>query len=626
MIKNKKINFKVIKRLFLYMKKYKIRLILVALFILMSSAVGAISSVFLRFLIDDYISPLLFQSRVDYSELLKAILIMMLVYIIGVLCTLMYNRIMAKVSQKVLKNIRDDMFSHMQTLPIKYFDCNSHGDIMSYYTNDTDSLRQMLTHSIPHGFSAVVAIITIFASMLYTSIWLTGIVIVFVIITMLITSKFIARSGEYFTKQQNDLGDINGYIEEMISGQKVIKVFCYENKAIDKFCKKNETLCKSSTLAATHTNVIMSVMMHIGYVLYFILAVVGSYMALNSVPNISLVGKNILTLGMIASFLQLSVNFISPISQISNQFNSVVTALAGAERIFEFIDESSESDKGKVRMISVLENANQIKEVNSHTGKWAWKIPCFDKSKSFKYKKLCGEIIFSDVSFGYDSNKMVLHNINLVARPGQKIAFVVGTGAGKTTVANLINRFYDVNCGTITYDGINIKNIKKSDLRRSMAVVLQDVTLFTGTVMENIRYGRPDATDEECVNAAKLVHAHEFIELLPEKYQTVISGSESNLSQGQRQLLSIARAAVADPPVMILDEATSSVDTRTESLIQKGMNALMKGRTVFVIAHRLSTIKNSDLILVLDKGKIVERGNHKNLISKKGEYYKLYTN
>ncbi len=618
----KRIDFKVVKRLFSYILKYKIKLAMVCIFIFMSAAVSSISSLFLQTLIDGYIYPLLLESEPNFSGLLKSIVIMAIIYLVGAASTLAYNILMASISQRVLKNIRDDMFSHMQTLPIKYFDSHSHGDIMSCYTNDTDTLRQMISQSLPNLFFSLVTIVTIFFSMLYISIWLALLVLLFVLLIIKIISKSIKKSENQFMEQQNDLGDVNGYVEEMINGQKVIKVFCYEDKSVERFKCKNNKLCKSSTVANSCTNTLMAAMMHVGYILYFILTIVGGWMALNKVPNICLTGKNIITLGMIASFLQLSINFINPISRIAQQFNSVIMALAGAKRIFSFMDEKSEHDEGNVKLVSLSTNTQKNKSLDNLQN-WAWKIPC--SGGKYIYRNLEGKVIFSNVNFGYTSKKMVLHNININVNPGQKVAFVGGTGAGKTTITNLINRFYDLNGGSILYDGINIEKIRKPDLRRSLGVVLQDVKLFTGTVMENIRYGKPHASDKECIEAAKLVNAHNFIDTLPQKYDTVINGNESNLSQGQKQLISIARAAVANPPVMILDEATSSVDTKTELMIQKGMDALMKGKTVFVIAHRLSTIKNSDKIIVLKKGRIVEEGTHDELINLKGEYYQLYT-
>ncbi len=619
----RKIDFTVVKRLFSYISRYKLKLLTVSIFILISSGVTAVSSLFLQVLIDNYISPLLLMSEPNFSGLLKAVIIMSVIYLVGTLSTLIYNVVMSSISQGVLKKIRDDMFSHMQTLPVKYFDTHSHGDIMSCYTNDTDTLRQMISQSLPNLFSSVVTIISLFFSMLYVSIPLSAVVLIFVFIMLKIISKSMKKSGQYFVKQQNDLGDINGYIEEMINGQKVVKVFCYEESAQKKFNNKNNNLCKSGTIANTCSNELMATMMHIGYILYFILTIVGGWMALSRIPNFCLTGKNILTLGMIASFLQLSINFINPVSRIAQQFNSVTMALAGANRIFNLMDEKSEQDNGNIELVYLKENFGQLMESAERTKMWGWKIPQSDGSHI--YKKLLGEVIFSDVNFGYVPQKTVLHNINITAMPGQKVAFVGGTGAGKTTITNLLNRFYDIDSGSIFYDGINIEKIRKSDLRRSLGIVLQDVKLFTGSVMENIRYGKPDATDQECIEAAKLVNADEFINRLPDKYKTIINGNDSNLSQGQRQLISIARAAVANPPVMILDEATSSVDTKTEMIIQKGMDALMKNRTVFVIAHRLSTVKNSDKIIVLKKGHISEQGTHDELMNLKGEYYQLYT-
>lgn len=618
-----KIDFKTVKRLMKYTLHHKFKFTIVILCILISSGVAAVSSLFLQVLIDDYISPLLISLEPDFSGLLRAISIMALIYITGVISTLMYNRLMANISQNILKKVRNDMFSHMQTLPIKYFDTHSHGDVMSCYTNDTDTLRHMISHSLPQIFSSMVTIATIFFSMLYISVWLTIFVVLLIFIIMKIASRILNKSGNYFIKQQKSLGDINGYIEEMIKGQKVVKVFCHEEKSIEKFNKKNNELCENATLANKYANILMPSMMNMGYILYVFLAIIGGFMAINNMPNFCLSGINILTLGMIASFLQLSMNFIMPISQISQQFNSIVTAFAGAKRIFELMDEKSEQDSGNIDLVFAKKINDKIIESKNYTGFWAWKIP--NSEGNSYYIELKGNIEFENVDFGYTKTKNVLHNINLKALPGEQIALVGGTGAGKTTIANLINRFYDIKSGIITYDGINIKNIKKSALRKSLGVVLQDINLFTGTIMENIRYGRLNATDEECINAAKLANADSFIRMLPNGYQTIINGNNSDISQGQKQLISIARAAVADSPVMILDEATSSVDTKTESIIQKGMESLMKGRTIFIIAHRLSTIRNSDTIVVLNRGKIAEKGNHEELIAKKGEYYQFYT-
>lgn len=611
------------KRLFGYIFEYKVQLIAVVVCIILSALASALSSLFLQTLIDDYIEPLLIEAVPDFAGLFRIILIMGGIYLIGVLSTLLYNRIMVVIAQGVLKKIRDRMFSHMQTLPIKYFDTHTHGDIMSHYTNDTDTLRQMIAQNIPQVFSAIVTIVAVFVSMLTLSLWLTIFVGVCVFLMLKIIKNITGKSGLYFVKQQNSLGDVNGYIEEMIHGQKVIKVFCHEEKAKEGFDRKNEQLCHDATEANKFANILGPIMNNLGYILYVLLAVVGGALALSGVPNLSLKGTGVLTLGMIASFLQLSRSFIMPISQISQQFSSIIMAMAGAERIFQLIDEKSETDDGYVTLVNAVYKDGQLQESKERTGLWAWKHPHGDGTTTFT--ELKGEVRFFDVDFGYEENKLVLHNISLYAEQGQKVAFVGATGAGKTTITNLINRFYDLADGKIRYDGININKIKKADLRRSLGIVLQDVNLFTGTVLDNIRYGRLDATDEECIAAAKLANADSFIRMLPEGYHTMLEGDGSGLSQGQRQLISIARAAVADPPVMILDEATSSIDTRTEAIVQRGMDALMKGRTVFVIAHRLSTVQNSDVIMVLELGRIIERGSHQQLIEKKGKYYQLYT-
>ena len=619
----KKVNTQTIKRLMSYVNQYKVRFAFVLICIIVSSLASVSSSLFLQTLIDDYIGPLLLEAVPNYGGLLKAILSMAVIYIIGICATLFYNRTMVVIAQSVLKKIRDEMFAHMQKLPIRYFDTHAHGDIMSHYTNDADTLRQMLAQSIPQMFSSAITIVAVLIAMLSLSVWMTAFVLFFVF-CMLQVTKFIAgRSGRYFIKQQVSLGELNGFIEEMIQGQKVVKVFCHEEKAKEAFDKKNEELCKNATQANKFANILMPVMNNLGYLLYVCAAVVGGTLAISQVPNISLTGTGVISLGMIASFLQLTRSFIMPISQISQQSNSVIMALAGAGRIFELMDEKEEEDEGYVTLVNAKLEGDQLVETKERTGIWAWKHPHQDGTVT--YTRLKGEVRFYDVDFGYNPDKIVLHDISLYAEPGQKVAFVGATGAGKTTITNLINRFYDIADGKIRYDGININKIKKADLRRSLGVVLQDVNLFTGTVMENIRYGKLDATDEECIAAAKLTNAHGFISMLPQGYDTVLSGDGSGLSQGQRQLISIARAAVANPPVMILDEATSSIDTRTESIVQKGMDSLMHGRTVFVIAHRLSTVQNSDVIMVLELGRIIERGSHDKLIEEQGKYYQLYT-
>jgi ATP-binding cassette subfamily B protein len=584
---------------------------------------NVISSLFLKTLIDDYIKPLLLEAEPNFTALGQIILLMACIYLTGVLAALFYNRIMVGIAQEILKRIRDQMFARMQALPIKYFDTHTHGDLMSHYTNDIDTLRQMLSMSVPQAISAAVTIVAVFCAMLSISVWLTLFVVFCVLLMLKFVGKIAGKSGTFFAGQQQSLGDVNGYIEEMVGGQKVVKVFCHEDKAKEMFDKKNEELYENAAAAHSYGNILMPVMHNFGYLLYILLAIVGGLMAVAGVKNISITGTGVLSLGMIASFLQLSRSFVMPISQVSQQINFVVMALAGAQRIFNLMDEKPEEDDGHVTLVNVKKENGRIVETEERTEMWAWKYPQDDGTET--YTELKGEIRFYNVDFGYEENKIVLHNINLYAEPGQKVAFVGATGAGKTTITNLINRFYDIADGRILYDGINISKIKRSALRRSLGIVLQDVHLFTGTVMENIRYGRLEATDEECIAAAKLANADGFIRMLPQGYQTVLSGDGSGLSQGQRQLISIARAAVANPPVMILDEATSSIDTRTEAIVQRGMDSLMEGRTVFVIAHRLSTVKNADVIIVLEDGKIIERGNHEKLIAQKGRYYQLYT-
>lgn len=616
-------DLKTLGRLLSYMRDYKGQLLFVVVCILLSAIASAASSLFLQSLIDDYIAPLLGTAEPIFTDLLKALAVIGIVYLIGVLSTLFYNRVMVTIAQGTLKTIRDEMFEKMQRLPIRAFDTRTHGDIMSLYTNDTDTLRQMIAQSMAQLISSVFTIVAVFICMLYISVWLTLVAVVAMFLILQIVKIVTGKIGVFFVMQQKTLADVNGYVEEMVNGQKVIKVFCHEEKAKEALREKNKAWAISAASANGYANSMMPMMNALGYVQYVIIAIIGAFMAISGIPNLGLTGTGTLTLGMIASFLTLSRNFTNPVSQISNQFNSIVTALAGASRIFAFMDEEPETDEGYVTLINVKEENGVLTETADHTGMWAWKHPHHDGTLT--YTKLEGRVVLDGVDFGYVPEKQVLHDITLYAEPGQKIAFVGATGAGKTTITNLINRFYDIADGKIRYDGININKIKKADLRRSLGVVLQDVNLFTGTVMENLRYGNPHATDEECIAAAKLANADGFIRMLPQGYNTVLKGDGSGLSQGQRQLISIARAAVSDPPVMILDEATSSIDTRTEALVQDGMDKLMKGRTVFVIAHRLSTVQNSDVIMVLDHGRIIERGNHKKLIAEKGTYYQLYT-
>lgn len=616
-------NFKkgTIKRLVSYMSAYRLHLIFVGVCIVLSAGAQAASSLFVRSLIDDHILPMVGQTNPFYGDLIKAIAMISTVYIIGILSALAYNRVLVTVEQGTLKKVRDEMFEHMQTLPVNFFDNKSHGDLMSLYTNDVDTLRQAISQSFPQMLSSLLTVLASFVAMLYLSVGLSIFVAVFAFVLLRVVKFIVGRSGKYFVKQQGALGDINGYIEEMIHGQKVVKVFNYERRSEEKFDVKNDQLADCAAAANKYGNITMPVVVSFGYLLYILLAILGGAAGIAGYPNLTLRGYDVLTIGTIISFLTLSRSFINPIGQISMQFNMVVMALAGASRIFDLIDEKPEEDQGFITLVNVREEDGELKECQECTNHWAWKKI---EGGQTSYVPLEGDIRFYDVDFAYVEGKTILHDINLYAKPGHKIAFVGSTGAGKTTITNLINRFYDIQKGSITYDGIDISQIRKEDLRKSLGVVLQDVNLFTGTVMENIRYGKLDATDEECIDAAKLANAHAFIQMLPDAYDTVLEGDGSGLSQGQRQLISIARAAVANPPVMILDEATSSIDTRTESIVQEGMDALMKGRTVFVIAHRLSTIQNANAIMLLDKGRIIERGSHEQLMEEKGSYYQLY--
>lgn len=620
----KKIDKKTLLRLCRYLKPYTGRLVLVFFFIIISALVSVGSAKFMQLLIDDYITPLLTVENPVFDGLLKFVITMACIYVVGLVSSLCYVRLMATIAHGALRNIRDEMFSHMQSLPVKYFDTNTYGDVMSHYTNDADTLTQLISQTIPNFLSSMITIISVFCAMLWSSVWLTLLVIVCMICTLLISGKVASKSGKYFIGQQRSIGDVNGYIEEMIGGQKVIKVFCHEEKANEIFNRKNGELFANASSANSFANILMPMMNALGQVLYVLVAAVGGILLITGATNVGLSGIGVITSGIIVSFLMYAKNFSRPISQMSQQINTIAMALAGAQRIFDLIDERSEDDEGYVTLVHAVRGENgELSESETRTGLWAWKHPHEDGTVT--YTELKGDIRFYNVDFAYEEGKDVLHDITLYAEPGQKVAFVGATGAGKTTITNLINRFYDIADGKIRYDGININKIRKDDLRRSLGVVLQDVNLFTGTVMENIRYGKLDASDEECIAAAKRVNADGFIRMLPKGYDTLLSGDGAGLSQGQRQLISIARAAVADPPVMILDEATSSIDTHTESIVQKGMDALMSGRTVFVIAHRLSTVRNSDVIMVLDHGKIIERGDHEKLLSEHGTYWQLYT-